>query len=98
MNENIEQTQELRNGSNKDSNLKHTNTGEKKMEKMTKATSVNFVEINDLLEEEIVPNKNLIDQYNRKKEEAKKLKTKLLRVAEEVKVLGDKIKNTGGMA
>lgn len=67
------------------------NTGDKKMEK-NKTTNVKLTEIDDLLEENIVPNQNIIAQYNRKKEEAKKLKVKLEKLMGEIKVLGNKIK------
>ncbi|MDO7253071.1 hypothetical protein [Helicobacter cappadocius] len=66
-------------------------TGDKKMEK-NKTANVKLTEIDDLLEENIVPNQNIIAQYNRKKEEAKKLKVKLERLMGEIKVLGNKIK------
>lgn len=91
-------TAELKNESrDSKNNVNIKNTGEKKMDKTIKDTNVKINEIDDLLEENIVPNQNIITQYNRKKEEAKKLKSKLMRVAKEMKALGDKIKGVGGV-
>lgn len=71
------------------------NTGDKKMEKQNKETGLKLSEIDDLLEENIVPNQNIIAQYNRKKDEAKKLKARLERLMGEIKTLGNKIKGIG---
>lgn len=95
MNEFTEQT-ELKNESKDSKNNENIkNTGDKKMEKQNKATGLKLAEIDDLLEENIVPNQNIIAQYNRKKDEAKKLKIKLERLMGEIKTLGNKIKGIG---
>lgn len=96
MSEFKEQT-ELRNESKDSKNNENIkNIGDKKMEKQNKATGLKLAEIDDLLEENIVPNQNIIAQYNRKKEEAKKLKAKLEKLMGEIKLLGDKIKGISG--
>lgn len=95
MSEFTEQT-ELRNESkDSKSNENIKNTGDKKMEKQNKVANVKLTDIDDLLEENIVPNQNIIAQYNRKKTEAKKLKIRLERLMEEIKTLGNKIKGIG---
>lgn len=101
MNESKENT-DLRNESLKDSNQQFNSKstlGEKKMDKTNaKETNIKFNQIEDLLDEEIIPNKSLITQYNRKKNEAKKLKVRLVKLTQEVKILGDRIKGIGGVA
>lgn len=95
MSEFTEQT-ELRNESkDSKSNENIKNTGDKKMEKQNKVANVKLTDIDDLLEENIVPNQNIIAQYNRKKTEAKKLKIRLERLMKEIKTLGNKIKGIG---
>lgn len=95
MSEFTEET-ELRNESkDSKSNENIKNTGDKKMEKQNKVANVKLTDIDDLLEENIVPNQNIIAQYNRKKTEAKKLKIRLERLMEEIKTLGNKIKGIG---
>lgn len=95
MSEFTEQT-ELRNESkDSKSNENIKNTGDKKMEKQNRIANVKLTDIDDLLEENIVPNQNIIAQYNRKKTEAKKLKIRLERLMEEIKTLGNKIKGIG---
>lgn len=91
MSEFKEQT-EIKNESKDSKNNENIkNIGDKKMEK-NKTPHVKLTEIDDLLEENVVPNQNIIAQYNRKKDEAKKLKIKLEKLMGEIKVLGNKIK------
>ncbi|PAF42170.1 hypothetical protein [Helicobacter sp. 11S03491-1] len=95
MNE-IKQNTQTGNESDRDFNQNLRNAGEKKMEKIkNQTTGMKINDIDTLLEEDLIPNKSLIDQYNRKKLEAKKLRSRLTRLADEIKVLGDKIKNIG---
>lgn len=95
MNETLENA-DLRNESRDSKNNENTkNTGDKKMEKQNNTTDLKLSEIDDLLQESIVPNQSLISSYNRKKEEAKKLKAKLEKLMGEIKSLGDKIKGIG---
>lgn len=62
------------------------------MEKAKPTNNVKLTEIDDFLERDIVPNQSIITQYNRKKDQAKKLKIKLEKLMDEIKILGNKIK------